>query len=57
MANPTELNDPFVKTSLLEAEEALDAGDYLETVRKCVEVSPPCRSAPRSRSQAAKPIR
>jgi hypothetical protein len=35
---PTELTDPFCRTALLEAEQALDAGDYLGTVRKCVEV-------------------
>jgi len=38
MASLTEIIDPNVKTTLLEAEQALDAGDYLETVRKCVEV-------------------
>jgi hypothetical protein len=38
MAKPTDLTDPFVQTALLEAEQALDAGDYLQTVRKCVEV-------------------
>jgi hypothetical protein len=38
MANLTELIDPVVKTTLLEAEQALDTGDYLETVQKCVEV-------------------
>jgi len=37
MANLTELVDPVVKTTLMEAEQALDAGDYLATVRKCVE--------------------
>ena len=35
---PTDLTDPFLQTSLIEAEEALDTGDYLGTVRKCVEV-------------------
>src|SRR5712692_10808080 len=35
---PTDLTDPFCRTALLEAEQALDAGDYLDTVRKCVEV-------------------
>ena len=38
MAKPTDLIDPFFQTALLEAEQALDAGDYLQTVRKCVEV-------------------
>ena len=35
---PTDLVDPFFRTALVEAEQALDAGDYLQTVRKCVEV-------------------
>jgi len=34
----TDLTDPFCQTRLLDAEQALDAGDYLATVRKCVEV-------------------
>jgi hypothetical protein len=38
MAKPTDLKDPFFQTALVEAEQALDAGDYLGTVRKCVEV-------------------
>jgi hypothetical protein len=38
MAKPTDLIDPFFQTALVEAEQALDAGDYLHTVRKCVEV-------------------
>jgi hypothetical protein len=38
MAKPTDLIDPFFQTMLVEAEQALDAGDYLRTVRKCVEV-------------------
>ena len=38
MARPTDLKDPFFQTALVEAEQALDAGDYLQTVRKCVEV-------------------
>jgi hypothetical protein len=38
MAKPTDLIDPFFRATLVEAEQALDAGDYLETVRKCVEV-------------------
>jgi len=38
MAKPTDLMDPFFRTTLVEAEQALDAGDYLGTVRKCVEV-------------------
>ena len=38
MAKPTDLIDPFFQTALVEAEQALDAGDYLQTVRKCVEV-------------------
>jgi hypothetical protein len=38
MAKPTDLIDPFFRTTLVEAEQALDAGDYLGTVRKCVEV-------------------
>jgi hypothetical protein len=38
MAKPTDITDPFVQTALVEAEQALDAGDYLRTVRKCVEV-------------------
>jgi hypothetical protein len=37
MAKPTDLIDPFFRTTLVEAEQALDAGDYLGTVRKCVE--------------------
>jgi hypothetical protein len=43
MARPTDLIDPFFRTALIEAEQALDAGDYLQTVRKCVEVY--CRIA------------
>ena len=38
MAKPTDLIDPFFRITLIEAEQALDAGDYLETVRKCVAV-------------------
>jgi len=38
MAKPTDLIDPFFQTALIEAEQALDAGDYLQTIRKCVEV-------------------
>jgi hypothetical protein len=38
MAKPTDLIDPFFQTALVDAEQALDAGDYLQTVRKCVEV-------------------
>ncbi len=38
MTKPTDLTDSFVQTALVEAEQALDAGDYLRTVRKCVEV-------------------
>jgi hypothetical protein len=38
MAKPTDLTDAFVQTALVEAEQALDTGDYLRTVRKCVEV-------------------
>ena len=38
MARPTDITDPFVQTALVEAEQALDAGDYLQTVRKCVAV-------------------
>jgi hypothetical protein len=38
MAKPTDITDPFVQTTLVEAEQALDAGDYLRTVRKCVEI-------------------
>jgi hypothetical protein len=38
MAKSTDLMDPFFRTTLVEAEQALDAGDYLGTVRKCVEV-------------------
>lgn len=38
MAKPTDLSDPFFRTTLVEAEQALDEGDYLRTVRKCVEV-------------------
>ena len=38
MAKLTDLTDSFVQTALVEAEQALDAGDYLRTVRKCVEV-------------------
>ena len=38
MARPTDLLDPCLQTALLEAEQALDVGDYLQTVRKCVEV-------------------
>src|SRR4029453_14696568 len=37
MARPTDLTDPFVQTALVEAEQAFDTGDYLRTVRKCVE--------------------
>jgi hypothetical protein len=38
MAKPTDLIDPFLQTMLVEAEQALDNGDYLRTVRRCVEV-------------------
>jgi hypothetical protein len=38
MAKPTDLIDPFFRTTLVEAEQALDQGDYLGTVRRCVEV-------------------
>ena len=38
MAKPTDLIDPFFQTMLVEAEQALDKGDYLGTVRRCVEV-------------------
>jgi hypothetical protein len=38
MAKPTDLMDPFFRTTLVEAEQALDDGDYLRTVHKCVEV-------------------
>jgi hypothetical protein len=38
MAKPTDLIDPFFQTTLVEAEQALDNGDYLGTVRRCVEV-------------------
>jgi hypothetical protein len=38
MAKPTDLLDPFSRITLLKAEQVLDAGDYLCTVRKCVEV-------------------
>ncbi|MBI3330468.1 MAG: hypothetical protein HYZ81_27630 [Nitrospinae bacterium] len=38
MAKPTDLIDPFFQTTLVEAEQALDKGDYLGTVRRCVEV-------------------
>ena len=38
MAKPTDLIDPFLQTMLVEAEQALDKGDYLGTVRRCVEV-------------------
>jgi len=38
MAKPTDLIDPFFQTVLVEAEESLDNGDYLGTVRRCVEV-------------------
>ena len=38
MAKPTDLIDPFLQKMLVEAEQALDTGDYLQTVRKCVEV-------------------
>ena len=38
MAKPMDLTDPFFRATLIEAEQALDAGDYLGTVRKCVEV-------------------
>lgn len=38
MPKPTDLTDPYFQTMLLEAEQALDKGDYLGTVRKCVEV-------------------
>jgi hypothetical protein len=30
MAKPTNITDPFVQTALVEAEQALDAGDYLD---------------------------
>jgi hypothetical protein len=38
MAKPTDLIDPFFRTTLVEAEQALDQGDYLGAVRRCVEV-------------------
>jgi hypothetical protein len=38
MPRPTDLTDPFFQTMLVEAEQALDNGDYLGTVRRCVEV-------------------
>ncbi len=38
MAKAIDLIDPFFQTMLVEAEEALDKGDYLGTVRRCVEV-------------------
>ena len=38
MPKPTDLTDPYFQTTLVEAEQALDKGDYLGTVRKCVEV-------------------
>jgi hypothetical protein len=38
MAKATDLIDPFFRTTLVEAEQALDKGDYLGTVRRCVEV-------------------
>jgi hypothetical protein len=38
MSKPTDLIDPFFQTMLVEAEQALDKGDYLGTVRRCVEV-------------------
>jgi hypothetical protein len=38
MAKPTDLIDPFFQTTLFEAEQALDNGDYLGTVGRCVEV-------------------
>jgi hypothetical protein len=38
MAKPTDLVDPSFRTALVEAEQALYEGDYLKTVRKCVEV-------------------
>jgi hypothetical protein len=38
MAKPTDLIDPFFRTTLIEAEQALDQGNYLGTVRRCVEV-------------------
>src|SRR5262245_7230179 len=38
MPKPTDLTDPYFQTTLVEAEQALDKGDYLGTVRRCVEV-------------------
>jgi hypothetical protein len=38
MARPSDLIDPFFQNTLIEAEQALDKGDYLGTVRRCVEV-------------------
>ena len=38
MPKPTDLIDPFFRTTLVEAEQALDKGDYLGTVGRCVEV-------------------
>jgi hypothetical protein len=38
MAKPSDLIDPFFQNMLIEAEQALDKGDYLGTVRRCVEV-------------------
>jgi hypothetical protein len=37
MPKPTDLTDPFFQTTLVEAEQALDKGDYLGAVRRCVE--------------------
>jgi len=38
MARPSDLIDPFFQNMLIEAEQALDKGDHLGTVRRCVEV-------------------
>ena len=55
MARPTDLTDPFVQTALVEAEQALDTGDYLRTVRKCVEVYSRIAAAARDDPEAAQP--
>ena len=34
MARPSEVTDPLLRIALTEAEQALDAGDWIEAVRK-----------------------
>ena len=37
MARPSEVSDPILQAGLVDAEKALDSGDWIETVRKSAE--------------------